>query len=240
MIMLWQDTIKPTLKLFGVHKVVHKLKFIYKRTKLSGQNPENIFTSIYQNNEWKGQESVSGQGSDLLETKALLAKLPALFAKYDVKTIIDLPCGDYNWMQHLDYSFNYYQGIDIVQKIVENNNKKYGNDTTVFHQKNCLQDEIGDADLLICRDLLIHFSNEDVFKFFDNLKKSNITYLLTTHFIDEKNIDIATGQWRAINLTAPPFSLPEPLDYITEETKMYDGKYAETKTMSLWRLKDIL
>ena len=209
---------------------------------LSHKQPKEIFENIYKHDQWNKNnpsDSASGQGSALKETQTLLQKLPNLFKQYNIKTIIDLPCGDYNWMQHLEYDFDHYEGNDIVADIIRENNIKFGNDNTVFTQKDCLQEQISDADLIMCRDLLIHFSNKDVFQFFLNLKKSNIRYILTTHFLDEKNSDIATGQWRAINLESKPFNFPSPLDVITEETKMYNGKYAQSKTMALWELKTI-
>ncbi len=236
---MWENALKPTLKFLGIHKVKHKVKFLLDKKKLSNKNPQNIFTDIYKNNDWKGAESISGQGSDLLETTVLLNKLPSFLDKHQIKTLVDLPCGDHNWIQHLEYKFDQYIGIDIVEDIIKDNNKNYISDEKIFIQKNCLTDKINDADLILCRDLLIHFSDEDIFRFLNNLKNSNITYLLTTHFTECKNYDIATGQWRPINLEAPPFNFPKPIESIIEETKMYDGKYAATKTMSLWKLEDI-
>lgn len=236
---IWTSTLKPFLKRLGVHNIWNSLKRKLEAKNLSGQSREDIFTNIYKNNSWKGKESVSGAGSDLHETGELLKQLPELLKRHKIKTIIDLPCGDFNWMKHLEYNFDHYTGIDIVEEIVMANNRKYGNDTRVFKKKDCLNDDIGSADLLMCRDLLIHFSEADIFRFFQNLQKTNITYILTTHFFEEKNQDIATGQWRPINLTEQPYNLPKPADHILEKTKMFDGRFSQTKTMSLWRIEDI-
>ncbi|MAZ76715.1 MAG: hypothetical protein CMH31_05370 [Micavibrio sp.] len=236
---LWYNTIKPALRKMGIQKPYHRLKKRLEAEKLKGQKHEEVFGQIYESNDWNGRESVSGQGSDLNETEVLLQKLPALLEKYDVKTIIDLPCGDFNWIQHLEYDFDHYTGVDIVQAIIDRNICEYGSDSISFKKQDCLKDDLGRANLILCRDLLIHFSFEDCFSFFKNLKKSNIQYVLTTHFIDEENEEIETGQWHPINLMAPPFNLSEPLDMIIEETKMFDGRYAQTKTMSLWKVSDL-
>ena len=174
-----------------------------------------------------------------METKVLLSKLPALLRKYKVRTIIDLPCGDYNWMQHLEYDFDHYTGIDIVKAIIDRNIGEYGSDDILFRKQDCLKDDLGTADILMCRDLLIHFSFEDCVSFFKNIKRADIKYLLTTHFIDEENNDIETGQWHPVNLQGAPFNLSDPLDIIIEETKMFDGRYAKTKTMALWKVSDL-
>lgn len=231
--------VKNTLKKIGLHKVKRAVQDKIDATRLSGRSSEDIFTDIYKNNSWNGTESISGQGSDLAETQILLAKLPDFLNRHKINTMIDLPCGDFNWMQHLEYEFDHYTGIDIVGDIIAKNNHHYATDWRSFEKKDCLKDNIGSADLLFCRDLLIHFSHEDVLTFLKNVARTDITYLLTTHFIGEKNRDIVTGQWRPINLTAAPYMLPDPIDYILEETKMFEGRFAKIKAMALWRMADI-
>jgi hypothetical protein len=54
------------------------------------------FKKIFANNEWGGSESRSGTGSSLDITKRLRMELPFLFLKYDIKSILDIPCGDFN------------------------------------------------------------------------------------------------------------------------------------------------
>lgn len=231
--------LKQLGKLVGLHIPYRAAKKWREARTLTGRSNRDIFTKIYESNSWNGKESISGQGSDLAETQILLAYLPPLLRQYKIKTMIDLPCGDFNWMQYLDYDFDHYTGIDIVENIIRNNQQKFGTEKRKFECRDCLQDDIGTADLLMCRDLLIHFSDRDIKRFFTNILKSNIRYLLTTDFIDEKNTDIATGQWRPVNLTVSPYNLPPPLERIVEETKMFDGKFSHSKTMSLWLIEDI-
>lgn len=235
----WNKVLKPTLKKVGIHKIWHILKNFLESRYLTTKSREDIFTRIYQKNSWKGKESVSGRGSDMDETEELLLQLPLLLKKYQIKTVIDLPCGDFNWMQHLDYDFDHYTGIDIVEEIIQSNNKKYSNEKRFFKKKDCLNDDIGSADMLMCRDLLIHFSEEDIFSFLNNIQKAKIDYFLTTHFNAEENSNIVTGQWHPINLTLAPYNFPAPLDQIVEKTKMFNGKFMKSKTMALWRVSDI-
>jgi hypothetical protein len=42
---------------------------------------EQIFTDIYQNNGFNGNDSVSGPGSDLYQTRIIIKELPVLFQK---------------------------------------------------------------------------------------------------------------------------------------------------------------
>ena len=231
--------LKAPLKAIGLHKVKYFAKKYMERQSLKGKSRKEIFTDIYKSNSWNGKESISGEGSDLTETVELLSQLPAFLEKYKIKSMIDLPCGDFNWMQYLEYELEKYTGIDIVEDIVKTNNIRFGSDTRSFVTKDCLSDDIGEADLLFCRDLLIHFSDADIIKFFTNIGRSNVKYVLTTHFIDEENSDIATGQWRPVNLVENPYGLSEPHDMIVEKTKMFNERFVDTKVMALWSIDDI-
>ena len=72
-----------------------------------------------------------------------------------------------------------------------------------------------------------------------NIKKSGITYLLTTTFTQcHENVDIVTGDWRIINLEKPPFNFPPPVRIINEKCTEGNGTYAD-KCLGLWRIKEI-
>lgn len=47
-------------------------------------------------------ESKSGGGSTISSTTTLRHFLPIFFQKYNIKTILDIPCGDYNWMKMVE------------------------------------------------------------------------------------------------------------------------------------------
>ena len=68
----------------------------------SGSN-KDIFTHIYKNNKWGDKYSFSGSGSNLNQTKIILENLPRIINKYEIKSILDLPCGDFYWMK--EYNF---------------------------------------------------------------------------------------------------------------------------------------
>ena len=87
---------------------------------------EEIFTEIYQKNDWKSKESRSGPGSTMAYTEILRKELPILFKELGIKKILDVPCGDFNWMRELDLSIlDHYLGIDIVFDLIQKNKKLY-------------------------------------------------------------------------------------------------------------------
>ncbi|MDR1323847.1 MAG: class I SAM-dependent methyltransferase, partial [Candidatus Margulisbacteria bacterium] len=65
---------------------------------------------------WDSKESRSGGGSEVDATKTIRKTLPKLWKKYKIKTFLDVPCGDYNWMKEIDKSTITYIGGDIVQE----------------------------------------------------------------------------------------------------------------------------
>ncbi len=62
---------------------------------------EEVFSWIFKTNKWGCSESVSGKGSDLIQSKRLSDGLPNLLQDLNVHSILDLPCGDMNWMKTL-------------------------------------------------------------------------------------------------------------------------------------------
>src|SRR5258706_11883196 len=87
---------------------------------------EAIFTYIYKTNFWQSRESISGPGSELRFTNKMRQELNALIKRFSISSIADAPCGDCNWMRHVDLGGCKYIGFDIVQELIENNRKLFG------------------------------------------------------------------------------------------------------------------
>ncbi len=84
-------------------------------------NLENFWTQEFEKaiaGHWGKVESLSGPGSSLEQTSTVRILLPYIFTKYNVQTILDLPCGDFNWMQKVDLGSCEYIGADIIQHLI--------------------------------------------------------------------------------------------------------------------------
>ncbi|HUM51738.1 MAG TPA: class I SAM-dependent methyltransferase [Chitinophagales bacterium] len=196
----------------------------------------DVFKDIYQNNTWQDDESVSGTGSNLKQTQEIINQLPNIFKQHAVHSILDLPCGDYNWMKHVDLSDINYIGGDIVPEIINKNNQQYASSSVSFVELNLITDKLPDVDLVFCRDCLVHLSIAQIMDALQNIKKSNAKYLLTTSFTNTKlNRDIVTGDWRPINLEIVPFNL-KPIYTLVEKCTEFDGMYKD-KSLILLELK---
>lgn len=209
-----------------------------KRVSFKDKTPKETFTFIHDTNFWSGTDSVSGGGSDLHHTQILIQELTDLFKEKGFQTVLDIPCGDFVWMQYVDLKNVKYTGGDIVDELIANNISKFGDRSSIkFKVLDLLTDKLPDADVLINRDCLVHLSYQDVFKALRNIQASGCSYLLTTTFPNhEENIDITTGDWRVLNLEKAPFNFPKPILLIHEGFKHADFG---DKSLGLWRISDL-
>jgi len=211
------------------------------------KNIENKFSEVYKNNLWKGKESVSGTGSDKENTLILRTKLIELLNSLNIKILIDGACGDMNWMQYiLAYipTLKKFIGMDIVPEIIKSNTEKHEYENKVIFQcKDIINSYLPKGDLLLCRDCLVHLSFENILQFLNNFKKSKITYLLTTTFINEGRINtdviVNKGTWRPLNLQKPPFNLPTP-DFILNEECTEGNNLFTDKSLGLWKRENLI
>ncbi|MDD5699141.1 MAG: class I SAM-dependent methyltransferase [Victivallaceae bacterium] len=212
-------------------------QYVFCRLKLS--SAESIFTEIYRKNAWSGKSSVSGEGSDLIQTGIIIRELPLLFSDFNISSFLDIPCGDFYWMRQVKLDKIDYIGADIVRKLIDRNTGRYAGKHVSFRHLNLIRDELPEADLIFCRDCLVHFSFRDIFAALANICRSQAEYLLTTTFTGrQENRDILTGEWRPLNLRLAPFSFPVPLKMINEGCTQAKGIYRD-KALGLWKIADI-
>ncbi len=201
---------------------------------------QETFNHITKMNLWGSDESVSGVGSTDIETKNLKLKLIQLIHDFKINTILDAPCGDFNWLSSVDLPVEQYIGVDIVSKHIECLKNQYINSKYQFMIADICVDALPKTDLIICRDCFVHFSFQDIYKAMRNFKKSGATYLLTTIFTNgSENSDIVTGDWRTLNLELSPFNFSKPVTVITEGCLQNDGLYQD-KSLALWKLEDLI
>ena len=198
----------------------------------------NVFQQIHSKQLWGRGESVSGGGSSLVQTARLIRTLPNLFSEFEVRTILDIPCGDWNWMKEVDLSGVDYLGADVVDEIVENN-RRYERTGIRFARMNLLDDPLPRVDLILTRDCLVHLTYAEISAAFRNMVSSGSRLLLTTTFPGRSpNRDVPTGRWRPLNLETAPFHLPPPTRYVFEWCTQGQGRYAD-KSLGLWSIESL-
>lgn len=172
-----------------------------------------IFTEIYDKNIWGG----SGGGSTPENTVEYRALLQKFLRERNIKSVVDYGCGDWGFSNTIDWSGVSYLGLDCVESVVKSNLEKYKADNVNFWQMAYLPPLI--ADLLILKDVLQHWSNEDIDNFFDRiyLNPNLVTnhpfkYILITNTQSQThdNENIERGQTRGLSAKFEPLKKYNP------------------------------
>lgn len=188
---------------------------------------EEIFSHIYEKKKWGVNEDkgCSGGGSSIKATVEYRQFLECLLMMSGIQSVVDAGCGEWEFSKKIDWTGIDYCGYDVVRAIIEKNQKNYGNEHIRFMHADILSTDLPPADLLICKDLLQHWTNADVSAFSAQFPKYK--YCLITNDVDKetkssRNSDIQRGESRTIDLTQPPFNL-EGKKVFTYMVKFADG-----------------
>jgi SAM-dependent methyltransferase len=196
-----------------------------------------VFEHIYDRGIWLNnndkRDSLSGAGSELDNTVELRASLPIVLAQLSAESVVDVGCGDFNWMKHVDLRAKYI-GVDVVQSVIDANTKLYGSAEREFRCLDAVVQPLPTADVALCREVLFHLSFADARKLLANVKTSGAKYLITTtDTATGFNSDIRTGDFRPLNLRKRPFRFPDPDIWITDEAVLTG------RGLGVWRTADI-
>ena len=183
------------------------------------------------------RESASGPGSALSATAECLELLDEVIARYGVKTILDLGCGDWHWMRLAGWrkgkEIIRYEGWDAHAGMVDHLTQLYGDERTFFRVGDITTEPLPPADLVICRDVLFHLPIDLAKRVVDQLKSRN-GLLISTSFQHVKEntgikpyMPIENWGFYHINLDLAPFDLapyrlraiPEAVSAILEQER---------------------
>lgn len=183
---------------------------------LTGGIYEERFDKIYEEKLWganEENEGFSGGGSLLENVRPYYNYLKKFLQEHDIKSVVDVGCGDWTFSKHVDWSGIQYTGVDVVGAVIEKNKAKYGADNIHFIHGNFLETDLPSADLLICKHVLQHMPNEDIFDFIELLPNYKHCLVLNAMPIGQVNVDHQVTDkfpfWedRGIDLTLPPFNV---------------------------------
>ena len=203
----------------------------------------------------QGNETPNGPGSFIEATEDVRNHLPKIFKKYKIKSITDAPCGDFHWMKEVNLTKIKYHGYDLMPEYIEDNKEEFKTKNITFYERDIVERRvIRKADLIICRDFLMHIKFDKIKKVIKNFKKSKSKYLLATNFSNysEHGDSFCCSSlaappnppedwdgepecgWRPLNLLLEPFNFPEPIYEFVEEHPNCGGR-----SMCMWKLDSI-
>jgi hypothetical protein len=215
-------------------------RYLADRDNFAGLDLAARFERILRTNLWGAPTSVSGLGSENPATAAIREALPGLLQRLGARALLDAPCGDASWIMDCFHGLDYI-GVDIVPSLIAANalRAQRGEIAGRFVLADITRDALPAADVILCRDLLVHLSFANIFRAVSQLRASGARWLLTTTFPDcEVNSDCEDGDWRALNLQYPPLNWPAPVELINERCDEGDGGWRD-KSLGLWRLADV-
>lgn len=166
----------------------------------------DIFNQIYSNNLWG---SGSGTGSLAENTVEYRKYLQNFIRANQIRSVVDIGCGDWQFSKLIDWRGIRYIGLD-VSDVVLSNTQKFAREGVSFLHADARTDPLPKADLLIMKDVMQHWSNDDILSFLPRL--GNFQQALITngfhpalrHLI---NNDIRAGLVRPVDLRSGPFNL---------------------------------
>ena len=163
------------------------------------------FDLIYRNGAW-GQGSGPGSSPEnTLDYRHFLAKF---MSQNNIRSVADFGCGDWQFSRFIDWSGVFYTGIDIVEDVIIQNRARFQTANINFLNFSGI-DDFPNVDLVICKDVLQHLSNDRVKQYIEAWRRRS-KYMLITNDInppDALNSEIPDSGWRPIRLDLPPFSL---------------------------------
>lgn len=177
---------------------------------------EKAFGDIYRESLWgvcPDGLSSSGPGSTLEQGWPFIQYLQSFLNEHnDVKTVVDLGCGDWVLAREIDWGSRNYIGIEVVPELVDRNQAAFGSDKVRFVHLDAGYDTMPAGDLLICKDVLMHLPNAIVAQILEKSKKYKYCIFVNDfNSADTRNIDVHTSGFRFLDLTKKPFNL-EPFN----------------------------
>lgn len=215
-------------------------RFVADRDNFADLDLAARFERIERTNLWGAASSVSGLGSEDSATAAIREALPPLLQRLGARSLLDAPCGDAGWISRIKLDLDYI-GIDIVPSLIAANNRRVARGELAgrFLVADITRDTLPRADLILCRDCLVHLSFQNIARVMARFRESGAQFLLVTTFPEvEDNYDCEDGDWRALNMTKGPFGWPAPRELINERCEEGDGGWRD-KSLGLWRLDEL-
>jgi SAM-dependent methyltransferase len=191
--------------------------FLYRDLPREPQDPDALrkdaFEGIYAKGRWGKDEQgkgTSGGGSTMESTKLYRVFLQDFLAAHRIRSVVDAGCGDWEFSQAIDWRGIDYMGVDIVESVIKADQRRFSAANVRFVVADIVRDELPPADLLLVKEVLQHLSHADIARFLAQLPRYR--HVLIVNDVDPTTLtaepkDIATGGYRWLDLTRPPYEL---------------------------------
>lgn len=179
-----------------------------------------VFEDIYSKDSWGFG---SGHGSLPRVTKGYRSYIEMFLRENNIKSVVDVGSGDWQFSRLINWGEVDYKGLDIVPSVVERTQKKYGKDTVSFQLIKPGETDLPKADLLIIKDVLQHMNTKAVEKFIKEAVPRYKFALITNCVAPDSdiNIEIEDGGFRPLDLRRKPYGLQGAVVYEFKGPKVF-------------------
>lgn len=169
---------------------------------------KEVFTEIYRSKVW-GDGSGGGSVPDVARPYISFMSTVILGAMCSHRyfTVLDIGCGDGAIADQIDWYNAMYVGIEASTcELAEMG----GQPLHIFQNFDALTDPLPAADLVLCKEVMQHLSNEQVQLLLDRTAHYQRRLFTNSKPGPEvtENEDIDTGGFRPVDLSLPPFNQP--------------------------------
>lgn len=184
-----------------------------------GNERERIFTRIYREGVWgrnAAGEGFSGFGSLPENARPWIAFLEEFLEEHNIQSVLEIGCGDWTLQQYINWGDVDYTGVDFVEYILNRNEEAFGSDKIRFIHMDAIEEELPQADLVICKELFQHLSNRDTQQLLKKCRGFNHCLFVDDYASDGRSKrDTPTGGYLPTSLLDAPFGLEgkRVLDY---------------------------
>jgi SAM-dependent methyltransferase len=227
-----KDRAPPAARRFS-----RRIKAVFRGWRNRRMTAQEVFTQIYATKMWGAgtEEFYSGPGSNAKVAKPYADFVINFIAEHNIRTIVDLGCGDFRVGRMIASCGVAYTGVDVVQPLIEENNRRFGNQSIRFQCLDIATDHLPDGQLCLIREVFQHVSNAQISAALAKMTKYN--YVLFTDVQPDDpagyrvNKDKTHGDSsRAIHhsylrLDSPPFNV-KSVQMVFESAPLYLGSSA--------------
>jgi SAM-dependent methyltransferase len=173
------------------------------------------FNEQYRDNHWGG----SGRGSTPENTAEYRRFLERFIHERNVRSVVDLGCGDWMFSRYVDWQGANYLGIDVVPSVIKTNRQRFP--AYRFECRDLVTSSLPPADLVLVKHVLQHWPTRIIKELLPRL--AVFRYALITNDYrpsPDLNSDVAMAGYRPLDLRLAPFHLParDVLLYTTDHT----------------------
>jgi SAM-dependent methyltransferase len=182
---------------------------------------EEAFDQIYERGTWSGGSGeLSGGGSYGRVADQYIAFLTAFIKEHDVRSVLDIGCGDFNIGARIAPQVARYFAIDVSARIIDRNRSRFASMSNVeFRQVNACTEPLVQTDLVTVRQVLQHLTNAQIEMILKNIERTSPQFTLVSEHLCrptpsfQPNLDLPSHSadtrvviGSSVDLSAAPFS----------------------------------